>query len=460
MDSKLLQKERKEIFEAVYDGLIPKRVPIDAGLPIEFTIEYAGLPLASTQWTMEGMEEAYDKVLSMTSSDAYPTSFLKYPAHLQILGSKAFVMGSNGVIQHPEVSALQESDYEDFIQNPHDCVMEKVLPKLYPELDTDPVNRSLVMAKAFKAFCDYAETSRRLDAKFINKYGFYTPPPGSGAAISAPFDFLSDFLRGFKGISMDIKRCPEKVAAACEAAVPLTLKKGLPSAPSRYGATFIPLHMAPYLRTKDFEKLYWPTLSKVVWALAEAGQPCTLFCEQDWMRYLDYLYELPENTRLWFEYGDPKLVKEKLGKKHILSGFYPLTYLKTATKQECIDKAKELIDILAPGGKYIFRFDKNPLSLHDVNVENYAAVLKYIAENAYYPNAGQPTAPQSSAGAAPGAVTGSPSIDLSQFKSKYYKTWDEYKALRPLALPELEPVIAPKMQSYEEMMMGFISRLV
>ena len=114
-----------------------------------------------------------------------------------------------------------------------------------------------------------------------------------------------------------------------------------------------------------------------------------MFCEHDWMRYLDHLSELPENTRLYFEYGDPQTIKDKLGKKLVLGGMYPITYLKSATKQQCIDKAKELLDIMAPGGNYIFNFDKSPLSPADVNFDNYIAVLEHVRDNTNYANAGE-----------------------------------------------------------------------
>ena len=48
---------------------------------------------------------------------------------------------------------------------------------------------------------------------------------------------------------MDIKRCPEKILAACDAILPLSIKKGTPAKPSPLGANFIALHMATYLRT-------------------------------------------------------------------------------------------------------------------------------------------------------------------------------------------------------------------
>ncbi|MGB9792926.1 MAG: uroporphyrinogen decarboxylase, partial [Thermacetogeniaceae bacterium] len=111
-----------------------------------------------------------------------------------------------------------------------------------------------------------------------------------------------------------------------------------------------------------------------------------LFVEHDWMRYLDYLYELPENTIMRFEYGDPKLVAEKLGGRHILSGFYPITLLQTGTKQQCIDKAKELLDILAPTGKFWFQADKSIISADKEGkiAENMRAVLEYVMENGSY----------------------------------------------------------------------------
>ncbi|TZE80617.1 uroporphyrinogen decarboxylase family protein [Calorimonas adulescens] len=445
-DVKLLQQERTKLFHDLYDGKIPKRVPVNANMGVEFCIQYAGLPLAKTQWTMEGVEEAMDRACQITGSDGYPFGFTRFPAPLQILGSKFSVMGSDGFIQHPEVTVMEADEYDELIKNPYDFIMEKALPRTYPELDTDPVTRSLVFAKAAKAFFDSMDEYAKIDAKLSEKYGFYVTPPESVGMALAPFDFIADVLRGFKGISMDVRRCPEKVAEACEALLPLTLKRAIPPVPSKYGQTFMPLHMATFLRESDFEKLYWPTFSRTVQALADVGQPVFMFCEHNWMRYLDYLYELPENTRIAFEFGDPKLVKQKLGKRHILSGLYPMTYLKTATKQQCIDKAKELLDIMAPGGRYYFDFDKSLISLDTANVENYEAVTRYVAENSYYSNAGEPADCDENAGKK-FIETG----DIKPFKSKYYKTWEEYKAEHPEIPADLEPVIAQKLQMYEEM---------
>lgn len=382
-DIKKLQEERTQLFKDLFDGKIPKRVPISVNFPLEFSIQYAGKDLAKAQWDTSMLGEIFEKICKNFISDVLPVQALRFPVYYKMLGARNFIMSSSGFLQHPEVSGLEAGEYDKFIKSPYNCIMEKVLPRIYTELNTDPVQRSLVMAKAFKAFYDELNNVTVIYEKLIEKYG-YSSFGNTNGFIEAPFDFMSDQLRGFKGMTGDIRRRPDKVAAACEAVTPILVKGGIPASPSKYAGTFIPLHMAPYIRTKDFEKLYWPSFKREVEELAAAGQPSLLFVENDWTRYVDYLYELPENTRMWFEYGDPKFMKEKLGKKHILTGFYPISMLKTGTKQECIDKAKELVDILAPGGKYMFGFDKAIITADSIKIENLQAVLEYVAKNADY----------------------------------------------------------------------------
>lgn len=168
-----------------------------------------------------------------------------------------------------------------------------------------------------------------------------------------------------------------------------------------------------------------------------------IFLEGDWTRFVDYLYELPQGTRLWMEYGDPKVFKEKLGKKMVLGGFYPITLLGTGTKEQCIDKAKELLDILAPGGNYFFIFDKSALNPNDINPENYVAVLEYVIENGKYDNPGE-------------LVTTAKREDSIQkyshlypkFESKYIVSFEEFKKEYPPVDPRIEPLMRAAYEKY------------
>lgn len=380
-DKIALAQERTQLFTDVLGGNVPKRVPIYAFFQNEFAIQYAKRDLTESQWNPEEFEETTEKVCQDFISDNFPVVAVRYPSIYKLLGSRNWEQGSNGFLQHPEIEGLTAEEYDDFIASPLDCVVEKVLPRLYSELDKP--SKAFALAKAFKAYSDEFGNQGMVAAKLREKYG-YADADFFAGICEAPLDFVADQLRGFKGISIDIRRMPDKVEAAANAVTPWMIKMGIQPFPGKNSATFIPLHMAPYMREKDFAKLYWPGFKKQVDALAELGQRAHIYCEQDWMRYLDYLAEMPKNTIMTFEDGDPKLAKEKLGGKQIISGFYPLSLLKTGTKQQCIDKAKELIDILAPGGGYIFGLDKVLITVDSINVENLQAVLEYVAANSNY----------------------------------------------------------------------------
>ena len=94
--------------------------------------------------------------------------------------------------------------------------------------------------------------------------------------------------------------------------------------------------------------------------------------------------DFPDNTIYRFEFGDPQEIKDELGDTFIITGLYPAALLKSSTEQKCIDEAKRLLDILAPGGHYIFDFDKNIITTNSVNVGNLKSVLNYVTENGKY----------------------------------------------------------------------------
>ncbi|KAA8667217.1 hypothetical protein ACFHWD_18295 [Clostridium sp. MT-14] len=415
---KSIQAEKTQNFIDVFDNKIPKRVPINVSFNFETLAKLGGLDLIEAQWNPSIIEKAVENIVPLIYSDIVPMgSALRYPSYYQTLKSQSFVMGSNGFFQHPEVIGMFEDEYDYLIERPLDCIMEKVIPRQYKALNLkDPINMMTNFMKAFLGFNNDNNITGSIVKKMIEKYGYYIgPPSGSSGFTEAPYDFLADQLRSFKGISLDIRRMPQKVADACEALYPIVLKKGMPSVISDYGHVFLPLHMPTFMREKYFAKYWWPSFKKLLDEYASMGIHCRIFCEDNWDRYLDYLQDLPTNTYIQFEYGDPKLIKDKLGKKHIITGLYPISYLKSHTKQECIDLAKKYIDILAPGGKYIFGLDKSAL-IGDVVIENFNAVTETVRDyGVYKDNIGK------TAGLAfnKADYTASKSRDI---KSKYYQT--------------------------------------
>ena len=113
-----------------------------------------------------------------------------------------------------------------------------------------------------------------------------------------------------------------------------------------------------------------------------------------------------------------------MGKKHILTGGFPLEHLRNCTKDEIIDKTKAWLDIMAPDGQYIFGFDKGAVTLGDINLENLIAVCETVKEYGVYDNPGAPT----------GELFNKADYNHSEvapLRSKYLPTWEQYLAKYP-----------------------------
>jgi hypothetical protein len=392
-DVNSLRESRRQETKDIYSGVIPKRVPIHLSPAFEACASYAiaqgvvkDKNLRNIYWEPDLWYDIFDRMNNDFYSDIpVGVGAIRLPILYQILDAKAINMSKTGVMQHPEVYSLEVEEYDEFIKDPFLFMSETMMPRIYPALDTTPGRRAMKLAQAVKANYDHMAKIGQIMGKIAEKYGF---PPAAMGRSTAPFDFLADFLRSFTGISKDVRRCPEKVLAACDALIPLMLREGLGTNPAALPPHYrisIPLHMGSFLNDKQFEKFWWPSFKVLMDKLVEYGHGVDLFVEDDWMRYMDHMKTFEGVVKMQFEYGDPKLVKEKLaGTKHVITGFYPISMLQYGTKQQVIDKAKEQIDILAPGGGYIFGFDKGLFSLEEPIASNLRALVEFVREYAVY----------------------------------------------------------------------------
>jgi len=275
-------------------------------------------------------------------------------------------------------------------------------------------------------FYDYKGIADHLE-KMAAKYGYPSGARVRGGGGYAPLDILSDQLRSFSGMSTDIRRRPDKVAAALEAMKPWEYEQCKCQDLEHYSrdvAGFYPLHMATFMREKDFEKLWWKPWLDQINSYAAMGVRSGAFLEDNWTRFIDYLQDVPVGTSFTFEFTDPKLLKEKLGKKCVIGSGFPLKYLTQCTKEEAIDRTKEWLDIMAPGGQYAFGFDKSPLVLADVNLDNLKAVVETVVSYGVYDNPGAPS----------GEIFHKEDyteMKVDEFKSRCFTSWEEYLAENP-----------------------------
>ena len=374
--------ERNEIREDLFAGKRPKRVPVFASFTLEAACGLAGVSLLDAHYDLELAEKAHEKICDTFYSDTMPSGNLRYPPVYQLLGAKNWILASNGVVQHPEIETMYVEDYDAFIESPYDTIMEAFLPRVCTALDADPINRGITFAKAYQEYVyqtgSYFEMLGRVSQKYGYSAGTITAP-----MTEAPFDFMADQLRGFKGILMDCRRIPDKVEAACKAALPFMLKLAIPPVPYPGMQSFIPLHLAPYMNPQQFERLWWPTFEELVVEMDKQNVGATIFAENDWTRFLPFLERLPKSTCAWIEDGDMKEYTETFGKDHIFGGFFDATMTLSKTKEQCIDYVKEMCDICMKSDHFYFTFNKGVMDINSVDISKLQAVLEWLRDNAH-----------------------------------------------------------------------------
>ncbi len=383
-DVQALFAERSQLRADLMAHKVPKRVPVYPSFTLEAACSHAGVDLMQAHYRPDLREQAFESICRDFYADCCPALDLRFPASYQILGARNWILGSNGAVQHPEIETMTTDDYDDFIAAPYATIVEKLLPRVCTALDTAPMNAATTLAAAYDAYAKAAGVSFGLIGKLSAKYGYSFGIIGGANMIEAPFDFLADQLRGYKGINMDVRRCPDKVKAACDALVPLMVKQGTPTHHIPGTLDFIPLHLAPYISRKAFDELYWPTLLECIVQLDRKGIGCSLYAEEDWTRYLDALLQLPESTVVFFENGDYKKIKNEFGKNHIIAGFFDPTITLSRSREACIDEVKRLCDACMEGGHFYFTFDRGVMDAKSVDASKLAAVLEWVRDNAVY----------------------------------------------------------------------------
>lgn len=290
-DVQALKAQRTKLFEDTYNNIIPERVPIKVQLCKEVVAELAGMDVREVNWNIPSIAPAADKICQQVYSDVCPANFhsTRYPSHYEVSGSRSFKMSNTGFVQHPETSGMPLEDYDYLISNPLDCLIERVIPRLYTGLDPTefPMLAAVNLAKAVAAKNGDMFPMFGVSAQLDGKYGYYADNGMARSMTTAPFDFLADQLRGFSSIPADMRRHPDKVLAACDAIYPLMVKAGIPKMLTPYSRAFSFLHMPTFMREKDFVKFWWPSFLRMCNEHASMGIQIETFCE-DTIGFFDF----------------------------------------------------------------------------------------------------------------------------------------------------------------------------
>ncbi len=379
----LLAERSKRLQDAI-ELKQPDRIPIN--MPAGYLLaEYGGITHREQQDNFARAQELLEKFALEFEPDSVMGLF-NSPRPSLVLGDRmtkwpGYGLPDSGSFQFVEHEFMKGEDYDEFLRDPSDWAIRRYLPRAFKELEglqylpplslfsfghyflpnlptlaIPPIQAAVqalgkAIGEAQKDTANVGESTARLMA-----LGF-PPPPLAGAMGEAPFDFMSDTLRGMRGIMLDMLRRPEKLLAAMHA----VLEPQLEFAISFCRVTglkncFIPLHRGSdgFMSTAQFEKLYWPTLKEMQVRLVEAGITPVVFYEGVWDQRLKYLTELPRGKTMgFFQASDIFKVKEVVGDTMCIMGGMKNSLLQAGTPEQVRDWTRQLCEGVGQGGGFI-----------------------------------------------------------------------------------------------------------
>lgn len=381
--AELLAKRTQRVLDA-YELRVPDRVPI----ALSFGYMLARLGGITNQELERDTDKAQD-LLEQCALRFEPDiiSGLGFLPHASIaLGDRqtkwaGYGLDANGTFQYVEDEYMKADEYDAFLNDPTDFTLRTFLPRAFSELEGLTMLPRLPILllgyssirsvrgfsappviTALEALMKAGQEIEKLGAAAIQgkqrmqDLGF-PMSFGTSSLITAPFDFMSDTLRGMRGIMLDMFRCPDKLLAAMQKVVPLVVDYAVTAA-KRTGIPYcsIPLHRGSdgFMSIKQFEKFYWPPLKEMLLGLIEGGVTPSIFYEGIYDQRLNYLRELPKGKTIGrFDRSDMFKVKEVVGDIMCIQGGFPVSLLQAGTPVQIRDLTKKMCEVVGKDGGFI-----------------------------------------------------------------------------------------------------------
>ena len=395
------EKKPKELYKERFQRVLttislkePDRVPI-APLTTFYATNQQGLSKKDAMYEPEKFAKAtidtcipynWDMVpplavvFSGVMFDILGLRFFKWPG----AGQEEQRLKDNAPFQYVEGEYMKAEEYKAFFADPTGFLLRKVIPRHYSNLNGFsefpnfmslangfiswmqlpfffglPSSKKLLetIQEATNAFFNWVQVLIKY-SKDTKKLGF---PVQFMNVTQAPYDVISEFLRGMRGIMLDMYRQPEELRVLLEMMVKpsITITADLSRIFKENNIVFIPLHRGAegFMSFEQFETFYWPTLTKIMEGLIKNDLIPMPFFEGKYTDRFPYLAEFAKKHRgkliYWFDQSDLAKGKEEFGDYACIKGNVPASLLITGTPQQVKEYVKRSIEDCMEGGGYI-----------------------------------------------------------------------------------------------------------
>lgn len=390
---------------------VPDRVPVN--LPAgNFPALYAGGDFRNVMYDYDALYKAWKQFLQDFDTDTFMGPGVVYSGRVfDIVDYKLYKWPGHGLpadaagYQFVEGEYMMANEYDALIEDPSDFAMRIYLPRVIGALEpfrklpplTSLLGRpqSLLpstgmpdVQAAYQALADAGKEMAKWQ-QTVFRFGREAQAAGfpgmRGGVAMAPFDTMSDALRGTRGIIMDMYRQPDNVLEAVEKITDFSIKNTI-SAVNAMGGIMVtfPLHKGDdtFMSDAQFQKFYWPSLRRFILALIEEGIMVSLFAEGKYNKRLELVKDIPRGWVMWhFDQTDMARAKAVLGDITALAGNVPTSLMCTGTPEQVKEHCRKLIEICAPGGGYILT---GGATAAEVKAENLHAMMEAAREYGVY----------------------------------------------------------------------------
>jgi len=379
---KLYQEREERIGDAIALRK-PDRVPVWHGVPGPYPSERLGISREEQMEDPERSLEANFQTALHYQSDMVevmpPLGSVLAPLGYRHLRWAGHGLPADSGWQYVEEEVMTPEEYDEFIYDPSDFIVRKYWPRAYEKLaglaELMPLREAQGYFAAPFAFLPFgtptglealealkeAGTAALTNVVALMGHGERLREAGFPLAWMAhgpvPFDLVGDFLRGRKGVMLDMFRCPEKLEAAAEKMLPMAIEMGMRAAKmSGNPRVFIPIHggVEGFMSVEQYKRFYWPTFQAMLVALCEAGLNPFVLVEGGSDSRLEIMADVPPGKICyWFDHVDMQRAKQVLAGKACIAGNVPLALLSVGKPEDVRVYCEDLIDRVGRDGGFI-----------------------------------------------------------------------------------------------------------
>jgi hypothetical protein len=380
---------RKKRVEDAFSLRQPDRTPVAPVVLHYYPTRVAGISNKDAMYHYDRRLQALKDVTIEHDWDAAPPAGSVPAAKpLEILGVKQIKWPGGAIsdelpFQMVENEYMLQSEYDELFSNTNRFVVEKLWPRIADSMALignifETMNNIPLISLSnfyslpgfiggFLSQAGLSEIPEKLlelsqetqnNGKLMIDYNLEMMRLGypfvAGAFAFCAFDWISDFLRGLRGTSLDMYQVPDKLLKAIEIITPLQINGITRMAQqAQVDGAVIFLHRGSegFMSDEQFSKFYWPCLRTLTMGLIDAGIRPIVYTEGDYTARLKYFQDLPpKKFVMHYQDVDRRLAKQLLGDISCFWGNVSSALMCTGTPEQVKDDVKELIDIFGDNG--------------------------------------------------------------------------------------------------------------